>query len=269
MANKRLFNLLKRALYQLGLITDFVVDFGADGDWVWRKWNSGIGECWLSYKGAIDAYTSSGPGTGLRYGRYTTFDYPFEFIESPSVTALAAQNTGFAYTFSTVSASGDLDKFTVYWASNNDVDDCRLFIHVLGLWKTIKWGGYYLLKLLRRWVYETVHLAKRYYFDGKIRPLKEAEQDMGKARHDYEHVKIFCNVLHGIKRICKIWWRASESDSSHFNVKLVGTNYCSGVLWKLYLCAAYKNDREDKPTAVRVHRRIDHIRSLTDWGCAA
>ena len=139
--NRRLFTLLKRAFTKLGLIADYVVEEGADGNWIWRKWNSGIGECWLSYDGAVNAYTATAPGTGLRYGRYITFNYPFTFIEVPSVTALAAQDNGFTYTFSTVAASSLLDRFAIYWASNNDVDNCRLSIHVTGYWKTPTWGG--------------------------------------------------------------------------------------------------------------------------------
>lgn len=131
----KLFNLLKNICVKLNIISDFVIEQGKLGNWIYRKWNSGIAECWLVYEGAVNAYTATGPGTGLRYGRYVTFSYPFDFIETPSVTALSAQDNGFSYTFSTVAASGADNQFSVYWASNNDVDNSRVFLHVLGLWK--------------------------------------------------------------------------------------------------------------------------------------
>ena len=52
----RLFNLLKKAFYKLGLISDFVVERGTSGIWTYRKWNSGVAECW----GRITQNPSSG-----------------------------------------------------------------------------------------------------------------------------------------------------------------------------------------------------------------
>ena len=38
--------LLKQILYKLGLIADYVVEQGTSGEWTYRKWASGIAECW-------------------------------------------------------------------------------------------------------------------------------------------------------------------------------------------------------------------------------
>ena len=42
----RLANFLKSIALKLGLIADYVVEQGTSGIWTYRKWNSGIAECW-------------------------------------------------------------------------------------------------------------------------------------------------------------------------------------------------------------------------------
>lgn len=37
---------IKDIAYKLGLIADYVVEHGTDGIWTYRKWASGIAECW-------------------------------------------------------------------------------------------------------------------------------------------------------------------------------------------------------------------------------
>ena len=37
---------IKEIAEKLGLIADYVVEQGTDGIWTYRKWNSGIAECW-------------------------------------------------------------------------------------------------------------------------------------------------------------------------------------------------------------------------------
>ena len=69
---------------------DYIVEQGTSGIWTYRKWNSGIAECWGTNQatGSITAawgnvYETSGdlfPGV----------DYPFEFIEVPICMATPA-----------------------------------------------------------------------------------------------------------------------------------------------------------------------------------
>lgn len=40
---------VKDIAYKLGLIADFVVEQGISDIWTYKKWNSGIAECWGSY----------------------------------------------------------------------------------------------------------------------------------------------------------------------------------------------------------------------------
>lgn len=67
-----------------GHIADFVIEQGVKDDWNYRKWNSGIMECWRNSSGALGA--NSTWGTGL-YAQTipATSNYPFEFTEIPAL----------------------------------------------------------------------------------------------------------------------------------------------------------------------------------------
>ena len=44
-----LINKVKEISYNQGLIADYVVEEGMNGIWTYRKWNSGMAECWGAY----------------------------------------------------------------------------------------------------------------------------------------------------------------------------------------------------------------------------
>lgn len=67
-------------------IADFVVEQGESGGWQYRKWNSGIGECWGTFGGDIATKINVPFGSVFRSdGQYHTqrvlprVDYPFVF----------------------------------------------------------------------------------------------------------------------------------------------------------------------------------------------
>lgn len=53
---------IQQIAYKLGLIADYVVETGTDGIWTYRKWNSGIAECWGVTSRATGTFTSHGIG---------------------------------------------------------------------------------------------------------------------------------------------------------------------------------------------------------------
>lgn len=62
-------------------MTDFVKEWGTNGDWTYRKWNSGIAECWCVATGSV-ALDSQFDGF---YQKVVTVNYPFTFSEPPTV----------------------------------------------------------------------------------------------------------------------------------------------------------------------------------------
>ena len=66
---------------------DYVVQQGTSGIWTYRKWNSGILECWSC---AIHTFPTSGAGTGLSGLELTTIDIILPsiitFVNNPCCT---------------------------------------------------------------------------------------------------------------------------------------------------------------------------------------
>ena len=71
--------------YKGSIIADFIVEQGTSGIWIYRKWNSGIAECW----GVSDMITQT---TSTDWNIMTSnvgtpaVSYPFEFKNSPVVS---------------------------------------------------------------------------------------------------------------------------------------------------------------------------------------
>ena len=87
-------------------VDDYVVDVGTDGIWTYRKWNSGIAECW-------GTYTSGNISVASRNGWYSGECIPDDFptglfISAPKVmTNCTTWGTGYHFSFAyTVTSSG-------------------------------------------------------------------------------------------------------------------------------------------------------------------
>lgn len=71
---------------------DYIVETGTSGKWAYRKWASGIGECWAAFQ--IVSVAVTGTWGGLFYGSVFTaaeakqkLAYPIQFVSAPCVQA--------------------------------------------------------------------------------------------------------------------------------------------------------------------------------------
>ena len=62
-------------------VADFVKEQGTNGDWSYRKWNSGITECWCVATGSV----ALGSQVAGFYQGAVNVNYPFTFSEPPTV----------------------------------------------------------------------------------------------------------------------------------------------------------------------------------------
>lgn len=70
-----------------GIAMDYIVEQGTNGDWTYRKWNSGIAECW----GTVSVNVTSYIAWGNQYysSPYCTATFPTDlFVSIPVVTAI-------------------------------------------------------------------------------------------------------------------------------------------------------------------------------------
>lgn len=117
--------------------SDYIVSRGQSGIWTWRKWSSGIAECWGS--------TTYQSGTWTAWGNiyYTSnncgnISYPFEFIDPPveqitlgqaSLDLWMIQSTG-----NSKSATGSYYGGRPATATQTNVD-VYVDFYVVGEWK--------------------------------------------------------------------------------------------------------------------------------------
>ena len=62
---------------KLSAISDYITESGTSGGWTYRKWNSGLAECWGRYFGNVNAAANN--WSGYYYSGTIVVDFPFAF----------------------------------------------------------------------------------------------------------------------------------------------------------------------------------------------
>lgn len=118
-------------------VQDYVVAQGESGNWRWRKWNSGVAECWQRYSYETPAMVAVG---GIFYSPENVggLAYPFEFLVKPTELVSCDGNVGGWY-----AAANDLPTNTttetgyyhLFSARQRAADYVAMNIHEIGRWK--------------------------------------------------------------------------------------------------------------------------------------
>lgn len=111
---------------------DYVVEQGTLGIWTYRKWDSGIAECWLSTEQSL---TCAAPKS-LMGGYYSSVDLetPFTFASYLGGVGDSALGTGVGFT--NVRPQSSNSKISVYSWGNQNVATINIFaIYLFGRWK--------------------------------------------------------------------------------------------------------------------------------------
>jgi hypothetical protein len=107
--------------------SDYIVEQGTSGIWTYRKWYSGIAECW----GTSEASNASG---------FATCTLPFEFIDSDYTVSATPIYGGTTNPTIDVSVGKSSASFVVYTRNNATTDlitgVCAM-LHVVGKWKEV------------------------------------------------------------------------------------------------------------------------------------
>lgn len=109
---------------------DWIVEQGTRGIWTYRKWNSGIAECWGESEHTIAHYTTF---NGF-YGYYVDIDLPFTFAAVPIKTFTPQVGSGFSIPAANMSDS--TTKVRLYTLSSaSGTNTVKGTIYVKGRWK--------------------------------------------------------------------------------------------------------------------------------------
>lgn len=114
---------------------DWIVEQGVDGIWTWRKWQSGIAECWGTYETTTE-YTASTAAAGGYRAIVSNVAIPTIFTTAP--TATATHNGGSShYWGAIVNVSTDLSalSFTLDRGSAVSSGTIRVTFRLSGRWK--------------------------------------------------------------------------------------------------------------------------------------
>ena len=112
------------------LSVDYIVEQGTSGIWSYRKWNSGLAECWttstLNTTGTFWANIVGG------HGFYVNYNFPSGLFSSkPVISGNGRTGTGGGFVF----CSGSSTDVTAYVIGNQDENNLTLEIFAKGKWK--------------------------------------------------------------------------------------------------------------------------------------
>lgn len=113
-------------------VVDFIVEQGVSGYWTYRKWNSGVAECW----GRI----SSTPAD-VDSGNNVAVTLPFAFADTGYVVQITKARNGKLVSYQSDSdGAGNVkhseDSFTLYYAYRySGIYSVTFNLHVIGEWK--------------------------------------------------------------------------------------------------------------------------------------
>ena len=109
---------------------DYVIEQGTSGIWTYRKWNSGIAECWGSYT------TTGGSSTeGSLYWKGTSTAYPSGLFIGTPITEATLQGNWIGGILSSDSHSKDSFVGYVWTALNTSSYNFIINIRATGRWK--------------------------------------------------------------------------------------------------------------------------------------
>ncbi len=115
-------------------LADFVVEQGISDGWTWRKWNSGIAECWC--KKSLDVGEWKSPTTNVHYSETKpSLSFPFTFFSVPTVSGQFS-NAG-AYIFTSLQAVSEKSCGFVFGRTAGGIDTIsgNLHVYAIGTWK--------------------------------------------------------------------------------------------------------------------------------------
>lgn len=118
-------------------VQDYVIAQGSSGNWRWRKWNSGVAECWQRYSYRTVATVAAG---NIFYAPQNIggFAYPFEFIAKPTELVSCDGSIGGWYAAANnlpTNTTTETGYYHFFSGLSRPADYIAMNIHEIGRWK--------------------------------------------------------------------------------------------------------------------------------------
>lgn len=115
--------------------TDYVVSQGTSDFWTYRKWNSGIAECWGTKTASIAGVSKTAPFSGYCFA-FGVIAYPTGLFASGTVpTAVVSGRIDTNYNCVCYSNCYDSGVSTELQSNTSGTRNCYAYIHAYGTWK--------------------------------------------------------------------------------------------------------------------------------------
>ena len=127
----------KLSAHDKALSVDYIVEQGTSGIWTYRKWNSGIAECWGQKVWSSKVAITTTWGSIYESAVQANISYPSNlFIEPPAVTMFGSSASDEALL--SIETNGNFaDKTPKYWLArgSSGYPIPVVSIHAIGKWK--------------------------------------------------------------------------------------------------------------------------------------
>lgn len=125
--------LVNNLTFSGGISVDWIVEEGTSGVWTYRKYNSGIAECWGYYDEGSIAFSNL--WTYAYYSAQITRYLPTNlFVSTPVVASTCESNAGLNY-ITLIESNKTYIKYYIT-SSKAETRTCYTHFHILGRWKT-------------------------------------------------------------------------------------------------------------------------------------
>lgn len=114
---------------------DWVVEQGTSGIWTYRKWHSGVAECWGVHSTSFAVSTSSATYGGYRSAEQTATFPSGLFTSTPSATATGCSGYVGCWVNNAQSTSSTAFKFFASCGTSLSSSSRSTHIHAIGRWK--------------------------------------------------------------------------------------------------------------------------------------
>lgn len=114
---------------------DYIVEQGKSGSWTYRKWNSGVSECWGTVTGTLAPSEAASGMTGLRvFSGSVTFPADL-FVDAPSVTYNCRIGDGYSFPADAETSTITHFNWTALSTVGTGYSECAIAAKASGVWK--------------------------------------------------------------------------------------------------------------------------------------
>lgn len=113
--------------------SDYIVEQGTSGIWTYRKWNSGIAECWGEYDKSVTGVSMTAPFSGYNFD-LGTIPFPTGLFNAKPVCTVSGRKNG-NYTCVSYSNPSSTGISVEFQSSVSGTATCEAHIHAKGKWK--------------------------------------------------------------------------------------------------------------------------------------